>query len=76
MLEIADLFCSDKTNTPQIFRTETFYHLTFVLTPGEARFHHGDELKPEKKTSVGHAYHTRLDMIARDVPDCDFRLQI
>jgi hypothetical protein len=46
MLEIADLFCSDKTSTQHIFRTETFYHLTFGLTPGEARFHHGDELRP------------------------------
>jgi len=37
MLEIADLFCFDKTNTQYIFCTETFYHLTFGLTPGEAR---------------------------------------
>jgi hypothetical protein len=51
MLEIADLFCSDKTNTQHRFHTETFNHLTFGLTPGEARFHHGDELKPvENKT--------------------------
>jgi len=67
MLEIADLFCSDKTNTQHIFRTETFYktntqhifrtetfyHLTFGLTPGEARFHHGDELKPVENNTRG-----------------------
>jgi hypothetical protein len=46
MLEIVDLFCSHKTNTQHIFRTETFYHLTFGLTPGEACFHHGNELRP------------------------------
>ena len=53
MLEIADLFCSDKTNTQHIFRTETFYHLTFGLTPGEARFHHGDELKSVENNTRG-----------------------
>jgi hypothetical protein len=53
MLEIADLFCSDKTNTQHIFHTETFYHLTFELTPGEARFHHGDQLQPVNDNTRG-----------------------
>jgi hypothetical protein len=53
MLEIADLFCSDKTNTQYIFCTETFHHPTFGLTPGEACFHHGDELKPVENDTRG-----------------------
>ena len=53
MLEIADLFCSDKTNTQHICRTETFYHLTFGLTPGEARFHHDDKLRPAENKTRG-----------------------
>jgi hypothetical protein len=53
MLEIADLFCSDKTNTQHIFHTETFYHLTFELTPGEAGFHHGDQLQPVNDNTRG-----------------------
>jgi hypothetical protein len=55
MFEIADLFCSYKTNTRYIFRTETFYHLKFGLTPGEACFHHDDEQKSvENNTRGGH----------------------
>jgi hypothetical protein len=53
MLEIVDLFCSDKTNTQYIFGTETFYHLTLGLTPREARFHHGDEQKSVEYNSRG-----------------------
>ncbi len=53
MLEIADLFCSYKTNTRYIFRTETFYHLKFGLTPGEACFHHGDEQKSVENNTRG-----------------------
>ncbi len=32
MLEIADLFCSGKTSTRQIIRSETFFHLNTGLT--------------------------------------------
>ena len=53
MLEIADLYCSDKTNTRYIFRTETFYHLQFTLTPGEACLHHGDEQKSVENNTRG-----------------------
>ena len=53
MLEIADLFCSDKTNTPHIYCTETFYHLTFGLPPGDAAFHHGDEPRPGENNTPG-----------------------
>jgi hypothetical protein len=53
MLEIVDLFCSDRTNTQYIFRTETFYHLRFGLTPREARFHHGDAQKSVENNTRG-----------------------
>ena len=37
MLEIADLFCFDRTSTPYIFYSGSFYHLPLRLGPRKAR---------------------------------------
>jgi len=36
MLEIADLFCFDRTSTQHIFYSESFYHLTLILGSSKA----------------------------------------